>query len=184
MLLLFDGKPLLLGFGLRLGHIGSSLRCVRALAVDGCPLRGRHWRRTVCFGAGDALILLSCCMAAASSCCRCRSSASCRACCCCCDSKVDTCCAFGVVGLMVKEFWGAERLLPLSKLEMLAMPIKATMTTSAITTGRLLRRGGFASGCSGTVAGAFSFWSAMATSPPRFDESPRAACRWRDSRRQ
>ena len=50
---------------------------------------------------------------------------------------------------------GAAFLLPLTRLEIFAMPISATMTTSAMTTGILFRNGGFASGCSGTVAGGF-----------------------------
>jgi hypothetical protein len=48
---------------------------------------------------------------------------------------------------------GADFLLPLNRLETLAMPIRATMATSAMTTGILFLSGGFASGCSGTVAG-------------------------------
>jgi len=50
---------------------------------------------------------------------------------------------------------GADFLLPLSKLETLAMPMRATMATNAMTTGVPFRNGGFASGCSGTVAGEF-----------------------------
>jgi hypothetical protein len=47
---------------------------------------------------------------------------------------------------------GADFLLPLSRLETFAMPIRATTATSAMTTGVPFRSGGFASGCSGTVA--------------------------------
>ena len=38
------------------------------------------------------------------------------------------------------------------------MPISPMMTTRAITTGILFRNGGFASGCSGTVAGTVLVW--------------------------
>ncbi len=43
------------------------------------------------------------------------------------------------------------------------MPISPMMTTRAITTGILFLSGGFASGCSGTVAG--TFWLAPAWLP-------------------
>jgi hypothetical protein len=45
--------------------------------------------------------------------------------------------------------------LPLKRLERLAIPINAIMTTRAMTTGILFRKGGLDSGCSGTVAGTF-----------------------------
>lgn len=54
--------------------------------------------------------------------------------------------------LIVSELWGAAFLLPLTRLEMFAIPMRPTITTRAMTIGMPLRSGVFASGWSGTVA--------------------------------
>jgi hypothetical protein len=89
------------------------------------------------------------------SCWCCRSSASRRAWICCWLSKFDTCCGLAVAGRIGRALAGADFLLPRTRLETLAIPMRATIATKAITTGILFRRGGLASICSGTVAGGF-----------------------------
>ena len=92
-------------------------------------------------------------------------------------SKLETCCALAVEGRIGSVMAGADFFLTLTRLDMFAIPIRATIAISAITMCVLFFTGPTASHWAGTVAAGVWLRSGMASSSP-CGESPRASCRW------
>ena len=133
LMLFFLRKLFLLGLRLGLRDVRGVLRCIRTIAIDRVALRCRHrlcpgsfWARDTLFGlellhrSGQLLLMLALlrvplCLHLLL------------------RRKADYLLGIRRSGRMVIALAGAAFLLPLNRLETLAMPIRATMTTRTIT---------------------------------------------------